>query len=300
MTPGANGSYQAAQLTGVDSMTDEPIALLSLVLTLRAEQPAGAPSSLGRAAHAVLLDAIGQTDPALAESIHAGTGVRPFTVSNLIGFRRRDGVRPEQAYTLRFTALTAPVSAALMAASRGGPLSAGAILRLDSVPLQIESVAMDAAAHPWAGHTTYEALAAPWLLGKLRPETRLQLRFVSATTFKSHDLHVPVPLPGLVFGSLLERWNAFAPMTLPVEVRRFADECLALSQYRLNSRPVLLKDGGLRIGATGQAQYTATNHDRYWLSLINLLAQFASYAGVGVGTTMGMGQCHLVRAERQT
>lgn len=99
-----------------------------------------------------------------------------------------------------------------------------------------------------------------------------------------------MPLPAWVFASLLERWNAFAPVALPDEARRFAQECLALSAYRLSTRMVAVKEGGLRAGAVGEARYTATRFDRYWLSVIHLLADFALFAGVGVGTSVGMGQ----------
>jgi len=123
----------------------------------------------------------------------------------------------------------------------------------------------------------------------------VSLQFASPTTFKSGEKHVPVPLPAWVFGSLLEKWNAFAPVALPAEVRRFAEECLALTAYRLSTRMIPLKEGGLRAGAVGQARYTALNHDRYWLSLINLLADFALFAGVGAGTGMGLGQVRKMR-----
>jgi CRISPR-associated endoribonuclease Cas6 len=43
------------------------------------------------------------------------------------------------------------------------------------------------------------------LLGRAAPNPRLTLHFASPATFKSGGLHVPVPLPGLVFGGLLER-----------------------------------------------------------------------------------------------
>jgi CRISPR-associated endoribonuclease Cas6 len=36
--------------------------------------------------------------------------------------------------------------------------------------------------------------------------------------------------------------------------------------------------------------YRALGADRYWLGVINLLADFAFYSGVGVQTTTGMGQ----------
>ncbi|MCS6889888.1 MAG: CRISPR system precrRNA processing endoribonuclease RAMP protein Cas6, partial [Chloroflexus sp.] len=87
------------------------------------------------------------------------------------------------------------------------------------------------------------------------------------------------------------KWNAFAPVALPAETRRFAEECLALTAYNLRTRMTPFKDGGLRPGAVGVARYTALNRDRYWLSVMHLLAEFAFFAGVGVGVTMGLGQC---------
>jgi CRISPR-associated endoribonuclease Cas6 len=117
------------------------------------------------------------------------------------------------------------------------------------------------------------------------------LQFTSPTTFKSQEKHVPVPLPELVFGSLLERWNAFAPIAFPPETRRYAAECLALARYRLSTRPVPMKSGGLRVGAVGEATYTSINYDRYWMSLMGVLAAFALFSGVGAGVSMGLGQC---------
>lgn len=268
--------------------------LLSLLLTVRPLAAGNGPATFGRAAHAQLLDAVEYADSALAAQLHAGSGPRPFTASDLIGYSPRHGLSPERAYRLRFTALTASVAATLQAAAEAGPLRPGETLRLDDIALQIEANTADSAAQPWAASTTYEALSAPWLLGKVQPADRLMLQFVSPTTFKSGGHHVPVPLPAWVFGSLLERWNAFAPVALPAEVRRYAEECLALSGYRLGTRMVPTKEGGLRAGATGVARYAALNRDRYWLSLINLLADFALFAGVGAGTSMGLGQCRRV------
>ena len=284
------------------------MSLLSLVLTLRPLAPAADVNALGRASHAVLLDAVRWSDQALAESLHAGSEARPITASSLIGHSRKAGLSADRTYTLRFTALTQPVAQALLAA-REGPLRVGASLDMDGAALRIESVAdrgtstasrseienpQSAIGHPWVAATTYETLSAPWLLGRNKPEPRLALQFVSPTTFKSRGMHVPVPLPGLVFGSLLEKWNAFAPVALPAELKRYAEECLALAAYRLGTRMVQVKEGGLRAGAVGQARYVTLNHDRYWMSLIHLLADFAFFSGVGAGTTTGLGQCRKI------
>jgi CRISPR-associated endoribonuclease Cas6 len=270
------------------------MTLLSLVLVLRPLATTQGPATFGPGSHALLLDAVEQSDPALVRELHAGSDLRPFTASDLIGYTRSQGVNAEWTYALRFTALTTPVAGALQQAAESGPLAAGAQVRLDENVFQVEAATTDPDVHAWAAATTYEALSAPWLLGRAQPDVRLALRFASPTTFKSGGRHVPVPMPAWVFGSLLDRWNAFAPVTLPAEVRRYAEECLALSGYRLGTRMVPLKDGGLRAGATGIVHYTALNHERYWLSVINLLADFALFAGVGAGTTMGLGQVRLV------
>jgi CRISPR-associated endoribonuclease Cas6 len=286
-------------------MTD----LLSLVLTLRPLEAASELPHVGRAAHAILLEAIRQADAPLANALHNGSDLRPFTASDLIG-RRGPGVSLEHTYTLRLTTLNAPVSQAVLAATQpSGSLAPGATVRLMDMRFRIEALSTGqpaasdlasnsdgrASTHPWAMATTYEALSAPWLLGGAAPEPRLDLYFASPTTFKSGGRHVPVPLPAWVFGSLLEKWNAFAPVALPPEARRFAEECLALTAYRLRTYTTLLKDGGMRVGAVGQARYTALNRDRYWLSVMHLLGDFALFAGVGVGASMGLGQVRRVQ-----
>lgn len=266
----------------------------------RASQGKGTYEGFGRAAHGLFLSAVRDSNPALAEELHAGSGPRPFTASDLIGYSPRRALDPGRTYGLRFTALTGPVAQAIQAAAGNGRLAAGQAIELAGREFRIEAVAPGPRlravenghrrGESWAAATTWEALSAPWLLGRAQPGYRLAIQFASPTTFKSQEKHVPVPMPGWVFGSLLERWNAFAPVALPPEARRYAEECLALSGYQLRTRPMATKEGGLRIGAVGVARYTAINKDRYWLSVMNLLADFALFAGAGAGTTMGLGQ----------
>jgi CRISPR-associated endoribonuclease Cas6 len=301
--------------------------LLSFQLILRpvpADEAVSAgalPPWWGRAAYSLLLRTVRQYDEQLAASLHdepppgeaAGVGassntVRPFSVSNLLGRFPHGGLDPQGAYALRFTSLTAGLSQILLqAGGPGGPLAAGALVELDRLPFRVEDVRLLPAgqakadepqaaqeAMPWLGADDYAGLSAALLLAKTPAPRRLTLQFASPTTFKSGGKHLPVPLPELVFGSLLERWNAFAPVIFPPEARRYAQECLALGRYQLSTRPVPGKGGGLRIGAVGQAAYTSINYDRYWMSLVGVLAAFARYAGVGAGVTQGLGQCRQV------
>ena len=167
--------------------------------------------------------------------------------------------------------------------------------QLDHHPFRVERAVCDAEADGWSGTTTYEELAATQLLqpGQLRKS--VTLRFRSPTAFKSKGMTINVPLPGLVFGSLVERWNAFSPVTLSPEVRRFGEEMVAISSYNLQSVTVQQKGKGKRIGGVGVATYHALGGDRYWLATMQMLADFARFSGVGVQTTTGMGQVRRIR-----
>ena len=275
--------------------------LLSLVLTLRPAAPAcdaEAPAWWGRAAHALLLNVVEQADPALAAGLHEGSGPRPFTASSLLGHFPARRLDPEGSYLLRLPAIQAGVAGILLrAAGAGGPLAPGATLELAYQRLRVESVCVDATGHPWAGLSTYPELAAAQLVGPAPAARQISLSFTSPTSFRSQERHVPLPLPELVFGSLLERWNAFSPLAFPAETKRYAAECLAVSRFDLSSRPVPAKEGGLRVGGIGQITYVTLNYDRYWMSILNALAAFALFSGVGVATATGLGQCRQLSPE---
>ncbi|GAB4396851.1 MAG: CRISPR-associated endoribonuclease Cas6 [Anaerolineales bacterium] len=273
-------------------------SLLSLVLAVH---PPSAPPTdrpqprwLGRAAHALLLKIIQENDRALAERLHAESDLRPFTASSL--WQMRTGAAeaagfPRDAAFLRFTAFhQAPAQILAEAVQPAGSLAPGKTVELDFIPFQILKTYTQPQEHGWAAQSDYAELSAPYLLAKHNPPRRIRLQLASPTAFKSGGKHIPLPLPELVFGSLLEKWNAFAPVALPDETRRYAAECLTITQHRLRSELVYLKEGSTRSGTQGEVTFTSLNYDRYWMSLIHTLAKFALFSGVGISASMGMGQ----------
>lgn len=285
--------------------------LLSLVLTLRParlpEDGHPAPVWWARAAHALLLDTVRRANDVLAAKLHDENGAHPFTVSTLMGRFGREGPLADQTYKLRMTAFQGETSEILGEAAESGPLARGAVVELDYLPFEVvaadwgqakgEAQAGNSEDMPWAAQSSFSELSAPFLLGQVEAPRRIGLQFTSPTSFKSGGMQVPMPLPGLVFGSLLERWNAYAPVVFPPEVRRYAEECLAVSQYHLSTRPVTA-NGGLKVGAVGEVTYVTLNHDRYWMSVLATLAAFALYGGVGAGTSSGMGQARAGAVQR--
>ena len=271
--------------------------LTSLVLTLRPLESGSKPANLGRAVHAFLLRWVQAADPALAATLHDADPPRPFTCSNLVGGRRRGGslrLEPEQDYWLRLTSLSAELSALLRETLLDHPPDT---LELDGAPFRVLGATTDPARHPWAGSASYQDLAAAHLLAGSTPSSRLGLSFATPTTFRSGGMNVPLPLPERVFGSLLDRWQAFAPVAVNPELRRFAAEQVAVARYRLRTRVLPFKPGAMQVGFTGECHYVALHHDRYWLSVLHLLAGYAFYAGVGYQTAAGMGQARVVRKE---
>ena len=270
--------------------------LLSLVFTLRPlAQPdpqRPLPAWWGRAAQAMALSAIAKNDPALAAALHDEPGPRPLTASTLMGRFPQRHLDPQENYRLRITALTAPVCTRLMETVQpGGVLSPGATIELDYLPFLIQSVAARPEEQEWAAASSFQELSARYLLTSEPPLRYIVLQFTSPTAFHSEERTQPLPLPELVFGSLLQRWNAFSPLAFPQELRRYARECLAVQRFHIESRAVPYKENGLRVGFIGEVGFTVLNFDRYWLGQLHALAAFSLFSGVGVQTSAGMGQC---------
>lgn len=268
--------------------------LTSLIINLQSATDITLPASLGRAGQALFLSLIQERDPDLSKALHQGQGAKPYTVSNLIIGKRTQGkviVAAGQTGWLRFTALTDAVSHYLLDLANNPP----DYIQLDHKQFTVSGATVDAKAHPWAGHSTYQDLAAPYLLSGKKPSPKITLDFTSPTTFRSQGRYVPMPMPEMVFGSLLNRWQSFAPIALNPEVYRFAAEAVALSRYNIRSRGTPGKNRGMQIGFTGEVSFSALNRDPYWLNVLHLLAAFSFYSGVGYQTTAGLGQTRVGR-----
>jgi CRISPR-associated endoribonuclease Cas6 len=273
--------------------------LLSTLIRLNPLKPVPLPINLGRAAYAFFLDLVSDHDPALAEDLHAADRLKPFTVSSLKG--RMGPIRngqfkldPERMYALRFTSFSERLSDFLT--ERVWPNLPEQFSLLD-VPFRVEGYTADGKEHHWAGHATFNELAQRYLMER-NPQRSLRMDFASATSFRrsigDRTYDVPLPEPGLVFDSYLQAWNAYAPVYLNPEVKRFGEECVAVSRYRLRTRLVRFGEA-CTCGFVGKCKFSILVGDEYWMRVMNLLAAFAFYAGTGYQTTVGQGQTRWLR-----
>lgn len=258
-------------------------------------------ATAGHQAHAAFLHTLRESDPALAAALHApGVLLRPFTVSPLLGApRARDGqvwLAPAQEYYLRFTVLYPPIYERFMARflrADGRPQ-----IRLGAAQLLVKEIRTTPGSHPWAGYTTWQELASA-----ARPEREVTLEFASPTAFGFGQMEwgkkiVVLPEPHLVFGSLARSWNALAPAPLQLDAKALATY---LQEHAVVKRIERLKTQMLhyqrspQVGFVGLVTYGLQAENEIARLQLNILADFAFYAGVGMKTTMGMGQCRRVR-----
>lgn len=274
--------------------------LLAAVLTLRPLEPCTAPAWTGSAGRAWLLERVNAHSAALAGALHAGGELRPYTVSSLIGVPERAPrlLTPEHTVALRVTSLSDALSDLLLGSLL--PALNGMTLSLVGLPFMVEAVTTNAAQDRRAGRSSDVELVQKLTLSAAALPRNIGVRFDSPTAFKSNDKTLPFPLPALVFGSLIDRWNRFNDIKLSEEARAFAEASAALSRYELRTRYVTWErsasGASSATGFTGFARYISLQHDRYWLGVLHTLAAFAFYSGIGAHTTVGLGQARAVES----
>lgn len=251
---------QSYELSGVEVDSHE---LHVLEIALFASKPL--PPTLGRAIHAQCFDWIGTADPALAEQLHQSDF---FPLTLVV----KPGTSASQMF-LRIGVLQPKILAPLlwgMSRDMGGEIS------LTGVPCRLGK---------WIDIKYSTSFAA---LTQVPGQNAIELEFLSPTSFKQGQAIQPFPLPELVFGSLLRRWNAIAPPQFqfaPLEWQGL------VSAYELKTVALKMK-GGAEIGAKGWVRYQFP--DREQAQIATILAHFAGIAGVGRKTGMGMGQTRIL------
>lgn len=270
--------------------------LQSLVIHLAPLQPASLPVDLGRATRSMFLDLLITIDSALANELKSGDDQRPYTVSDLRGRplneQRQGIVHPEHQLWMRITSYDSRDTRLTTALLKMKDLinETSPQVTLVEQPFCLKSSTLDRSEHDWAGQISYDELAQTILLASRQPPDTLKMEFSSPTTFKVKDEKLqPFPLPDLLLGNWLDKWNQFAPLTLSHEARQFALESVAASRYSLETK-VVYYWGVPIIGFTGRCDYRVLDQDPYWLRLVHTLAAFSFYCGSGYKTSFGMGQ----------
>lgn len=282
--------------------------LLSLLLALTPTAAYPVLGSLGRPANAWFLEQVTRSDPQTAQALHEGSEAKPYTVSSLLDdrgcpYHAGEWLQPGQTCWLRVTSCEQHLSRLLL---ESVVKKLPERLTLYKMLFRLDGWTLDPHQHSWAGQTTYQDMAqqpSPSGRGNLA-----RLEFASPTAFRSNGVDVPLPYPGSVFRSLWQKWNAFAPEAMRIQDAwpEFATDCLVVHELTaVNTRRWVFAEGtrGAATGFTGTVGFSLLPKRRagQWAEIwdgadqvLQTMASFAFFAGVGHHTTIGMGQTRRV------
>jgi CRISPR-associated endoribonuclease Cas6 len=232
--------------------------LHTIEVTIAAVKPL--PPTLGRAIHALCFRWFANTNAELAENLH-----QQDTLPIALGL---EYCSPKQM-VLRISLLKKELLAPLL---WGMNADLGNEITLAGIPCRLGG---------WIDvvqSSSFEKMA------QIATQNTIDMKFITPTSFKQGKHIQPFPLPELVFNGLLRRWNQFAPEKLQfpkIEWNGF------VSAYELKTYAMKM-EGGAEIGAEGLIRYRFG--DEQQAKIATSLAHFATFAGVGRKTAMGMGQ----------
>lgn len=161
----------------------------------------------------------------------------------------------------------------------------GREIRLGSTQFRIKQVLQES--HPWAGLTTYAQLFAR----ELSPDA--PLLFATPTFFRRKEAQYPLPESRLVWGSLIDRWNNFAPAQIPPTVAETLKERTTLRFLQIHTLPVEAETR--TVGFVGRVTFHLTRATPEEMGYLGALSRFAFYSGVGAKTSVGCGRVRTYR-----
>lgn len=146
--------------------------------------------------------------------------------------------------------------------------------------------------------TSYETLYQTLVANEPDPVQQFNLQFLTPTAFSQGRVHLPLPVPSLMFRNWLERWNHFAPVYLGSdELVSYIERSLFISRHRLQTKSFQIHSGRVT-GFTGEVSLRlVSNIDPLLSNVVNLLIHYAQFAGTGMKTRLGMGTTVLLDRE---
>jgi CRISPR-associated endoribonuclease Cas6 len=270
---------------------------------------------LGRPSQAWFLNQIVLKKPRLAEALHDDDGSKPFTVSTLLDsngrpFKAGDMLQEGQDCWLRVTTIGEELSETVLKTVLQKLPKRLALYKME---FRIDGYTLNPREHPWAGETSFAEIAQDSQYAKAPRDMRME--FVTPTAFRSNGIDISLPIPGQVFRSLSQKWNAFCPETMQLQDiwPEFASECIFVTEMTaVNTIYWEFAEGtrGSATGFTGTVGFSLQPKGKItkpWQEyydgadvVMQSLAHFAFFSGIGHHTTIGMGQCRLVPGAKST
>jgi CRISPR-associated endoribonuclease Cas6 len=208
--------------------------------------------------------------------------ISPFSISGLMGYHKGHAYQPGDNLYFRISLLDANLLNPLL---QGIEIWGSKPVFFAQKQFITRNIYTLPGTHSATIASSYESLAT---ISQSLDDITFKL--LSPTSFKQANSIQPFPLPDLVFGNLLRRWNTFAPQQLKFN-HNLQWQGL-VSAYDLKTHTHNLETR-TEIGAQGWIRYKFSDEQKH---ITTTLAYFAEFAGIGRKTTMGMGQTVFIRS----
>ncbi len=123
---------------------------------------------------------------------------------------------------------------------------------------------------------------------------RVRMAFTTPTTFRSGGHYLPLPVPATLFGSLLQRWRVWSPVSLEAECEAALRD-IVVRWHRVHSAAVQLK--GLIPAFLGTVEFEIRQSPGPYTGILDLLAEFCRFSGAGAKVSSGFGCVSVVPGE---
>jgi CRISPR-associated endoribonuclease Cas6 len=275
-----------AQVEG-DSMYE----LMAIEMSLKPRKFNQIPRWQGRAAQALFYATLHRIHPMVSETIHDlykwhPRMPKPFTMSSIVGAVEVDDLiqlKPTETIELRLTTLHPHITSIVQHGVLPIWLREG--FSLHDQYLKVLKI------------TQHTRLHYSDLLHQASDSPQILLDFTSPTSFKKTEgYYYAKPNVELIFMSLFNRWNAFATEKLPDALCETITKRICIVDYAITQDVLSFARGkkGTIPGFSGTVRIILNEPSASLRKMINALAGFAKYSGVGVKTTVGMGQVQAI------
>ncbi len=262
--------------------------LLDTTFTLRLISNGQLVPGEGQRLLSVFLSLVREVDPALAAELHDSKRIKPFSVSFLFGEIPSGLSKGSEKNSIsdtgkEFFFRVTTFDQRLSEVWKGGvlPCVEGKTIRIGSELFVVSDYTFE--------EETIVDIYRRHIIDNMDPGTVIVLRFHTPTAFRSGRANFLFPEPRFVWLSLNRAWSNVAPVDLGRDLHLWAEKEIRVSKYDLKTN-ILHFDRYRQIGFTGHCEYRVHTDEVNRLKSYHLLADFSRYSGVGIKTTMGMGQ----------
>lgn len=220
--------------------------LIGIALTLKPLTDITLQPNYTTGLHAWFLHQVRDSNPTLSAYLHDGQSEKAFTISPLNGKLESKNqnliAKANQTYTWTISALAKPLCDWLKSWCDRPPST------LDLYAGKLAIAQIETTLSP----TTYNHL---WTATP-PSQSNFTLNFLSPTSFRQKQHHLPLPIPTNIFHSYLRRWNDFAPEAFPqAEFLQWIEQAVYVTNYDLNCTKVAVAKQGYVTGFTGIVEF---------------------------------------------